>query len=69
VRELRRLSVLDVENLRRHYAATLAEWFARFENAADEVRSMFDERFVRMWRLWPSGFSGGFPPAACSSFR
>lgn len=46
------LAVLDVENLRLHYARTLTHWLARFEEAADLVADMFDERFVRMWRLY-----------------
>ena len=52
------LEVLDVENLRRHYALTLDEWAARFDasweaiHALDPVR--FDERQRRIWRtyLW-----------------
>jgi cyclopropane-fatty-acyl-phospholipid synthase len=47
-----RFAVLDVENLRRHYARTLEHWLDRFEKAGDRVREMFDERFVRTWRLY-----------------
>jgi cyclopropane-fatty-acyl-phospholipid synthase len=46
------LSILDVENLRRHYATTLRHWRARFEAVSTQVGEMFDERFVRMWRLY-----------------
>jgi cyclopropane-fatty-acyl-phospholipid synthase len=49
------LSIVDVENLRRHYAETLAEWLARFEHAAGAVREMYDEAFVRAWRLYLAG--------------
>ncbi len=45
-------SILDIENLRLHYAETLRHWLARFEQSADRIRDMFDERFVRMWRLY-----------------
>lgn len=45
-------SVLDVENLRRHYALTLRHWRLRFEHAVPQVTRMFDDRFVRMWRLY-----------------
>lgn len=69
VLEPRGLSILDVENLRRHYAATLAEWLARFENAADEVRAMFDERFVRMWRLYLAGSQAGFLSGSLQLFQ
>lgn len=44
--------LLDVESLRLHYALTLEQWAERFENNLDKVREMFDERFVRMWRLY-----------------
>lgn len=50
--EPRYFSVLDVENLRMHYAVTLRHWLSRFEKSVDRVRSMFDERFVRTWRLY-----------------
>lgn len=53
-------SVLDVENLRLHYAATLRHWLARFERAADRVDAMFDERFVRAWRLYLAGSVAAF---------
>jgi cyclopropane-fatty-acyl-phospholipid synthase len=48
-------SVLDVENLRLHYARTLEHWLDRFDGKEDEVRDMFDEKFVRMWRLYLAG--------------
>ena len=49
------LTVLDVENLRNHYAQTLRHWLARFENAVEEIGAMFDERFVRLWRFYLAG--------------
>ena len=52
VLEPSRFSVLDVENLRLHYAHTLEHWLERFERAADKVVEMFDDSFVRMWRLY-----------------
>ena len=54
------LVVLDVENLRLHYAATLRHWLDRFERRRDRVREMFDERFVRMWRMYLSGSIAAF---------
>jgi len=50
--EARKLEVMDVENLRRHYARTLEHWLERFEKANDRVAALYDERFVRMWRLY-----------------
>ena len=45
-------SVTDVESLRLHYARTLGHWLGRFEDHAETIRAMFDEPFVRMWRLY-----------------
>ena len=53
-------SVIDVENLRLHYARTLQHWLERFEAHESEVRRMFDERFVRMWRLYLAGSQAAF---------
>lgn len=49
------LSVLDVENIRLHYAETLRAWLARYEENVEAVRTMFDEPFVRAWRLYLAG--------------
>lgn len=49
------LSVLDVENIRLHYAKTLQAWLDRYEENVDKVRAMFDEAFVRAWRLYLVG--------------
>jgi hypothetical protein len=48
-------AVLDVENLRLPYAKTGACWLARYEEAVERVARMFDERFVRAWRLHLAG--------------
>jgi cyclopropane-fatty-acyl-phospholipid synthase len=53
-------SVLDVENLRLHYARTLGHWLERFESAQDRIQSQFDERFVRAWRLYLAGSQASF---------
>jgi cyclopropane-fatty-acyl-phospholipid synthase len=60
VLESRCLSVTDIENLRLHYALTLKHWLARFEDRADTVREMFDESFVRTWRLYLAGSEAAF---------
>jgi cyclopropane-fatty-acyl-phospholipid synthase len=60
VLEPRRLSVLDVENLRLHYARTLAHWRERFDAAAGKVAALFDETFVRTWRLYLVGSQASF---------
>ena len=53
-------SVLDVENLRLHYAKTCEHWLSRFEESREEVREMFDDTFVRAWRLYLSGCIANF---------
>jgi cyclopropane-fatty-acyl-phospholipid synthase len=54
------LNVRDVENLRLHYARTLDHWARRFEEEIDTVRKQFDERFIRMWRLYLNSSSVSF---------
>lgn len=54
------LSVLDVENLRLHYAKTLEHWLARYEAAADRVEAMFGPMFLRAWRLYLAGSLAAF---------
>jgi cyclopropane-fatty-acyl-phospholipid synthase len=53
-------SVLDVENLRLHYAKTLEHWLFRFERSADRVREMFGPELVRAWRLYLAGSLASF---------
>jgi cyclopropane-fatty-acyl-phospholipid synthase len=62
-------SVLDVENLRLHYAQTLRHWLALFEAASSRVREMFDEKFVRMWRMYLAGSVAGFTTGALQLFQ
>jgi cyclopropane-fatty-acyl-phospholipid synthase len=58
--EPHQFSVLDVENLRLHYATTLQHWLDRFEANVAAIRGMYDERFVRMWRLYLAGSKASF---------
>jgi cyclopropane-fatty-acyl-phospholipid synthase len=53
-------SVLDVENLRLHYALTLEHWLDRFEQNLSKIRERFDDRFVRAWRLYLTGSIAAF---------
>lgn len=55
-----RFSILDIENLRLHYARTLEFWLERFEKAAEKVSQMFDESFVRAWRLYLAASAATF---------
>jgi cyclopropane-fatty-acyl-phospholipid synthase len=63
------LSVLDVENLRLHYAQTLRDWLALYESASERVRKMFDGRFVRMWRLYLAGSVAAFTTGTLQLFQ
>lgn len=63
------LSVLDVENLRLHYARTCDHWLQAFEAARDRVAAMFDERFVRMWRLYLAGSVAAFRTGELQLFQ
>lgn len=58
--EPRDFTVLDVENLRLHYAKTCEHWLERFEQNLNRVRDMFDECFIRAWRLYLSGCIANF---------
>jgi cyclopropane-fatty-acyl-phospholipid synthase len=62
-------SVLDVENLRLHYARTLDHWLRRFEQAVDQVEKMFDQRFVRAWRLYLASSMAGFTTGHVQLFQ
>ncbi len=69
VLEPRDFSVLDVENLRLHYAQTLRHWLARFERAIDRIAEMFDERFVRTWRLYLASSVAAFETGHLQLFQ
>ncbi len=53
------LEVLDIENLRRHYALTLDAWAERFDRNWERIHVLnparFDERFRRIWRTYLYG--------------
>jgi cyclopropane-fatty-acyl-phospholipid synthase len=67
--EPQRLSVVDVENLRPHYAQTLRDWRQRFDANADKVAAMFDEDFVRAWRLYLCGSIAAFTEGQLQLFQ
>ena len=53
------LEVVDIENLRRHYALTLDAWAERFDRNWERIHAIdpnkFDERFRRIWRTYLIG--------------
>ncbi|MDX1376201.1 MAG: cyclopropane-fatty-acyl-phospholipid synthase family protein [Burkholderiales bacterium] len=54
------LSILDVENLRLHYAQTLRDWRTRFGASLETVRARYDTGFVRAWDLYLAGSIAAF---------
>ncbi len=64
--QLRRLApshvvwVVDLENLRWHYARTLACWSVNYQCVWNEVAAMYDDEFARMWWLYLQGAEAGF---------
>jgi cyclopropane-fatty-acyl-phospholipid synthase len=62
-------SVLDVENLRLHYAKTLDHWLQRYEQQVDAVTEMMDTAFVRAWRLYLAGSIAAFTSGELQLFQ
>jgi cyclopropane-fatty-acyl-phospholipid synthase len=54
------MSVLDVENLRLHYARTLTHWRERFERSEATIRASLGDRFFRAWHLYLAGSEATF---------
>ncbi|TFG88808.1 MAG: class I SAM-dependent methyltransferase [Gemmatimonadales bacterium] len=48
------MRIHDVENLRLHYSYTTQRWLDAFEAHADQIRAMYDEPLVRLFRLYLS---------------
>jgi len=62
-------SVLDVENLRLHYARTLELWLERYERSREKVAGMFNPDFVRMWRLYLTASIASFRSGSMQLFQ
>ncbi len=54
------LEVRDVENLREHYALTLASWVDRLTASWDEAVALVGPERARVWKLYMSGSRIGF---------
>ncbi|HMN70328.1 MAG TPA: cyclopropane-fatty-acyl-phospholipid synthase family protein [Rhodoblastus sp.] len=54
------LWLCDVEILRLHYAQTLRLWRERFLERRADARTLYDERFVRMWEYYLAVSELGF---------
>jgi cyclopropane-fatty-acyl-phospholipid synthase len=62
-------SVLDVENLRLHYAETLRHWMARYLAAIEEVRATRSGEFARAWQLYLAGSIAAFSTGRMQLFQ
>jgi cyclopropane-fatty-acyl-phospholipid synthase len=64
-----KFSILDVENLRLHYARTCAEWLHNFDEVSDKVKEMYSEEFARAWRLYLAGSSTAFESGSLQLYQ
>lgn len=62
-------SILDIENLRLHYAQTLGHWLARFEKNMQVLRCNHDDAFLRGWRLYLAGSQAAFTAGTMQLFQ
>ncbi len=62
-------SVLDVENLRLHYALTLEHWLDRYERSVEQVAARFGSEFARSWRLYLAGSVAAFRTGSLQLFQ
>ncbi|WP_323751591.1 cyclopropane-fatty-acyl-phospholipid synthase family protein [Marinobacter sp.] len=62
-------SVLDVENLRLHYAQTLTHWLKNFTQHQDAVTHMYDQNFTRAWRFYLAGSIAAFRAGSLQLFQ
>lgn len=53
-------SILDVENLRQHYARTCECWLSAFESHFNTIAAQLGNQFARMWRLYLAGSTAAF---------
>ncbi|MDT9011828.1 cyclopropane-fatty-acyl-phospholipid synthase family protein [Novosphingobium sp. APW14] len=61
--------IADIEELRQHYAWTLAEWYRRAMLHREQIVKMFDERFFRMWQFYLVGAEQGFRNGTMVNFH
>ncbi|MBV8633168.1 MAG: class I SAM-dependent methyltransferase [Burkholderiaceae bacterium] len=54
------LEVLDVENLRRHYARTCGTWVDNYEANSAAIKNTVDDKRYRIWRVYLAGCQYAF---------
>jgi cyclopropane-fatty-acyl-phospholipid synthase len=62
-------SVLDVENLRLHYAQTLRHWMGRYLDVFDQVQAARGSGFARAWHLYLAGSVAAFTAGTMQLFQ
>ena len=63
------LEAYDVENLRRHYARTLAIWTDNFEAHADRIKELAGEKRFRIWHVYLAGCAYAFDQDLISLYQ
>jgi len=63
------MSVLDVENLRLHYAETLRHWKERYLAVFDRVQATRSAEFARAWHLYLAGSTAAFTTGCMQLFQ
>lgn len=67
--EANELWLNDFENLRLHYARTLAAWNDRFQANRQVAAELYDERFCRMWEFYLQSCEAGFRYGGLTVFQ
>jgi cyclopropane-fatty-acyl-phospholipid synthase len=67
--ERARFEILDVENLRLHYARTCRQWVERLMARGEEARALVGERILRTWRLYLTCSSVAFSSGSIGLYQ
>jgi cyclopropane-fatty-acyl-phospholipid synthase len=67
--ERQKFWLTDLENLRLHYAMTLAAWHERFQANRAGIAKLYDERFCRMWEFYLQSCEAGFRWSGLTVFQ
>jgi len=54
------LEIVDVENLRRHYAKTCGIWVDNFEAQGEQIKKLAGDKRFRIWRVYLAGCQYAF---------
>jgi len=64
-----RLIATDIETWRLHYAKTLRRWYDRCRTHEQEIVSMFDAHFFRMWTFYLAGATAAFESGGMCNYQ